>query len=304
MLVHPSRHYIYYLFSKRALDVPTIVQRLVDLWLPVPTDEKKMAQFTNMLLAARQKMHFPAGYNPLDSNEGTEAFLRRWKIEGMWRHDPFVARAGDVLLAPPIRRMVEVLLLGPLSLADIARQVRERFALPQDVMNTRVISSFMHYYWDYGALNHEQWTDCLFYWMPGYNNDLLTALKAPRSPAGAALAIAAADRGGAQSLNPVAMYSAIRDQGFQMFMEHALNEKPSLLRTQGAMFALNIITQAEEQLDKRRGTTAELLEHLHKIETVYDNKKLRSVNDLPTIRESLPAVIDAEGEDVTPQENP
>ena len=120
--------------------------------------------------------------------------------------------------------------------------------------------------------------------------------------AGAALTVSAADRGGSQSLNSVTMYSAIRDQGFRMFMAHALNDAPGLHRTQGALFALNIITQAEEELDKRRGGSAELLEELHKIETVYDHSELVTVADLHSVRASLPAVIDAESRDVTEEE--
>lgn len=302
MLRHPSRHYIYYLFSKRSLDVPAIILRLRELHLPVPTVEESLIDFTKNLYAERKRMRFPAGFDPRNPNEGTTTFLKRWKIRGMWGPDRFVSGATDMLLEPTIRRMLEVMLLGPLSIADIAKRARNRFGLDQATMNTRVVQQFMHYYWDYGALSTEEWREMLYRWLSGYNNDMLMALNAPRTQAGAALTVSAADRGGSQSLNSVTMYSAIRDQGFRMFMSHALNDAPGLHRTQGALFALNIITQSEEELDKRRGGSAELLEELNKIETVYDHQPLISVTDLPSVRASLPAVIDTEGEDVTDTE--
>jgi hypothetical protein len=300
VLRHPSKRYIYYLFSRRTMDVATIVQHLGDLQLPVPQKKDTFDQFVLNLLAERKRMRFPAGFNPAAPtlNPQTEAFLDRWKIRGMWAQDTFVGKAADLLFEPAMRRMVETLCLGPLAVPDIAKRVRDRFGLDQRAMNTRVVREFMHYYWDDTALSPEEWRSFVFGWIPGYNNDYLTALGAPRSAAGAALTVSTADRGGGASLNPVIMYAAIRDQGFRMFMEHVLHDKPGLTRTQGAMFALQIVTSAEEELDKRRGGSAELIEELHKIETIYDEKKLTSVHDLPQIRKALPSqtVIDAEHE--------
>jgi hypothetical protein len=294
LLSHPSRHYIYYLFSKRTLDVPAIVAHLGELRLPVPQNDVMLHSFVKTLLKKRKEMHFPVGYNPLEPNEETRAFLKRWKIEGMWSCDEFVGRASDLLFETQIRRMIETLVLGPLSVHDIAKQVQRRFGLNEAGMNTRVVRSYMHYYWDDTALSPDEWKVFTQAWIPGANNDFLLALNAPRTPAGAALAITAADRGGGQALTSVLMYSTARDQGFKMFMEHALHERPSLSRTQAAMYALQIVTQAEEALDKRRGGSAELLEELYKIETIHDHRKMTTVHELPQTRKSLPqpAVID------------
>lgn len=304
MLRHPSRHYVYFLFSRRTMDVATIIKQLRELSLPVPfeADEAGLKVFAKELLDARVKMKFPAGYNPLAPNEQTRAFFKRWKIADMWAKDEFVGRAIDVLNEPRIRRMMETMILGPLSVRDIAMRVAKRFGLRETAMNTRVVRAYMHYFWDDTVMTETEWRRFV-----GGNSDYMTALTAPRTPVGAALTIAAADRGGGQSLNSVAMYSAIRDQGFRMFMEHALYDRPSLNRTQAALFALNIITTAEEELDKNRGGSAELLEELYKIETVYDTQKVTTIHELPTIRKSLPGppVIDAEAEVVAkPQEEP
>ncbi len=298
MLRHPSRHYIYYLFSKQTMDIATIVQHLGDMRLPVPQKTNELDEFIRSLRHARQNMRFPARFNPLAPDEDTTTFLERWKISGMWQKDPFVGQASDILNEPRMRRMIECLILGPLSVVDIATRVRRRFGLSETAMNPKVVRSFMHYYWDDTALSEEEWKWFAYSWIPGFNDDFLAAVSAPRNPAGAAMAINVADRGGGQSLNPVVMYAAMRDQGFKMFMEHSLHDKPGLTRTQGAMFALQIVMQAEEELSKHRGGSAELLEELHKIETVYDTRKIATVEDLPSVRASLPAqaIMEAEGE--------
>lgn len=301
MLRHPSRHYIYYLFSRRAFDVATIIAKLEDLRLPVPYQgsdgEESLKKFASALLSERERMEFPPNYSPLRLNDETRAFLKSWRIYDIWAGAEHVKRALDLLDEPQPRRMVEVLLLGPLSIPDIAYRVRRRFGLPEERMNTQVVRSYMHYFWDYGALTPVEWKELTFKGMTGFNHDYRLALDAPRTPAGAGLAIAAADRGGGASLSPVEMYTTIRDSGFRMFMEHVINGKPGdMFRTQGAMHALSIVTQAEVELDKHRGGSAELLEELNKIETVYDTERIRSAKELPSVRESLPSVIDVEGE--------
>jgi hypothetical protein len=304
VLSHPARYYIYYLFSRRALDAAAIVQNLADLGLPVPQSKEGVEGFAKELREERQKMAFPPAFNPLEPAGDTDNFLRKWKIRDMWAKDPFVLTATDLLWEPGPRRMLQTLLLGPLNYSDIAYRIRRRFGYSDDVVNTRVVRLYAHYYWDDTSLTPQQWRTLLYSWTKGGISDYLTALNAPRSQAGAALAISAADRGGGASLSPVIMYQCIRDQGFKMFMEHTLLDKPGLDRTQGAMFALKIVREAEEELDKRRGGSAELIEELAKIETVYDETRLRTVHDLPQVRQALPQttqndVVDVEGEDVT-----
>jgi len=307
VLRHPSRRYIYYLFSKRTMDVATIIAHLEELRLPAPPDAETAEKFRDELLAERRRMRFPVQYDPFVLNPETRAFLREWKIEGIWAKDDFVLHALDLLFEASIRRMIETMLLGPLAIPDIARRVRERFGLPERAMNTAVVRAYGHYFWDDSALTLDEWRWFAFHWTRGRCNDYITALSAPRTPAGAAMAISVADRGGGQSLSPVVMYSAMRDHGFNMFMQHALNDSPGLARTQAAMFALEIVTKSQEELDKRRGASAELLEELNKIETIYDSRKMTTVHELPQLRRGLPppAVIDTHGEDVTdPEKEP
>ena len=64
-----------------------------------------------------------------------------------------------------------------------------------------------------------EWNTLIARWLPDENNtDYLAALRSPRSPAGAALTLAMADRS-ADSLDAVSQYTAFRDKGFAMFME-------------------------------------------------------------------------------------
>lgn len=290
MLRHPSRHYIYFLFSKRNRDVASIIAHLGELRLPLPQEAGELKEFARSLLAERERVEIPPGFDPLaqNRNEATSRFLDKWKITDMWLNQNYVGTAADILFIPQMRRMLETLLLGPLDYGSIARHVRGRFGLSEEEMNTGVVRAYSHYYWEYGALNTPEWRELIWSWHKGVNDDYMTALMAPRTQGGAHLAVAAADRGG-HSLDAITQYSTMRDYGFRMFMQHALTGKPSLSRTQGAMMALNIVTMTEDELDKRRGGSAELIEELKKIEAVYDTTPTTTINELPVERHLLPA---------------
>lgn len=297
MLRHPARHYIYYLFSKRGMTTSDVVTHLDDLRMPLPQLDTELVKFIRRMVRARQEMEIPPGFDPLaeQMNPQTISFLNHWQIGDMWRKDPFVGLAIDILSEPVVRRMIEALLLGPISPTAIANRVKNRFGFDESVMNVRVINAYAHYFWNISALSAAEWRTLITRWLPDENNnDYLGALGSPRSPAGAALTLALVDRS-AESLSPVVQYSAFRDHGFSLFMEHALLQtRPSLQRTQGAFMAFNMVKMADEELTKHRGGSADLLEEFRKIQTLYDPSRMTSVKELP----ALPAaVIDVKPED-------
>jgi len=294
MLRHPAGNYIAYLFSKRGLSTAQIIEELDDLRFPLPRSNKELARFTVHMVKMRQAMEIPEDFDPRAEkpNDSTTRFLTQWKIWDMWRGDEFVARAIDLLNEPAMRRMTEALLLGPLSPQSIADRVSQRFGLSLEVINVRVIKAFQHYFWNVSALNISEWRGLIDHWLPEENNnDYLAALGAPRSAAGAALVLAIVDRS-ADSLTPVQQYTAFRDHGFNVFMEHALlQSKPSLPRTQAMFMAFQMTRMADEELTKHRGGSADLLDEFKKIQTTYDHSKLATVKDIPTLAPAIEATF-------------
>lgn len=289
MLRHPSKYYIYYLFSERRLDVGGIVQLLGDVSLPVPQTDKALGKFVQILLAERKKMRVPAGFDPLQKplNPATEKFLEQWRIKGMWAKDEMVDAALDVLVTEPmLRHFIETLLLGPLGRNYIADRARHYFSLDETKMNTGIVRLYEHYFWNRAVLNKREWKDIIFNWLPGRNDELLTALTASHDQVGASISLMAA--GVPNSINSVAMYQSSRDQLYRMFMEHSLQDRPSLARTQAACMAIQGVTHAEEQLDRHRGGGAELMTELERIETVYDKRRLTTIDELPLTPKALP----------------
>lgn len=295
MLRHPFRRYIYYLFSRRGLSTAQIMSTLTDLGVPLPQKNDDAMKFIEAVVRARTQLIFPAGYDPTTDplNEPTRAFLADLQITSMWKQDEFVKCAYDLLFEPQIRRMIEALLLGPLSPLSIANRVRNRFGFTEATMNVRVIKSYSHYFWDTTALSTPEWKTLIAHWLPDLDNtDYLAALNSPRSMAGAALTLALVDRN-ADALTPVARYEAVRDHAFSMYMEHALlQSRSNVQRTQGAYMAFQMLRMADEELTKHRGGSADLLEEFKKLETELDNSKIKSVKDLPSL--ILPPIIEAE----------
>ena len=304
MFQHPSRHYIHYLWSKRGMNAEMIVQHLDELDLPLPQDLQELLRFTETMIESRKRMLIPPDFDPTAEllNKATIEFLTTWRIHDMWKQSEFVSRAVDVLFEPQIRRMIEAFLLGPIPHRAIAARVANRFGLSEKIMNVQVVKSYAHYFWDPQALSVPMWKRVIAKWMPPDcdNGDLLMAVSAPRGPVGAAMVLALADRG-TESLKSGIMYAAMRDYGFAAFMKHALlTARPSLSHTQAMMGAFLVVKQANEELVKERGGSADLLDELKRIQTTYDSSKVTSVQDLPHLLADN--TIETEGEPVPKEE--
>lgn len=291
-LLHPAQRYIYYLLSRRNSKIKGILEHLSELQIPLPQDTDALVKFTGRLIALQKCMVLPPGFDPTAEvpNPQTAAFLNHWKIGSMWRRDPFVVRAEDILFDPHVRRSIEVMLLGPLTHVDIARRVCTRWGMPESALNPRVIREYSHYYWNYGVMNQSMWKDFLHSYFHRFadNTDYAMALSVPRTREGAILALSMSDRG-ADAMSDTEMYTMMRNSTAVMFMQHALLERPSITRSQSVLSAITSFKMATEELDKHRGASAELLDELRKMEPIYDHGIVATINDIPVRRPELPA---------------
>lgn len=295
---HPSRHFIYYLLSKRSLDVPGVVETLRSLYLPVPPDDAELGAFYQNIVASKKQLRLPPKFNPLSPDDRTAAFLREWGLRDIWANGPYMKAAKALLTNPGPRRMVCVLLLSALNIKNIAHRTRKRFEMSTRDMNPKVVQLFSHYFWNYDAVDRDLWARYLISWVPGRTDDMITALKAPRTAGGVALAVNAADQAGAGETPSIVIYSTAREYAFKMFMNHALGASHAG-NTLGALQALDMIIKADNELDKRRGGGAELLEEFQRLESDYMAPTLPSFADIPGL--VADTVIDVSSEEV--QEN-
>lgn len=278
---HPSRRYIHYLLSQRKTKVGEIVGHLHGLEYPVPTDHKELKVFLARLRSEVKRMAFPPRYNPHERagmNAATRTFLKKWKIYDYWMGGSTIDAIIELAVDPAIRRYVEVLLLGHLDRVDIASHTQRYFNLDHKQMNVGVVRMYEHYFWDRSVLRKADWNHVIRHWMGGFHDDYLTAIHSSKDQAGIALTLTAA--GDPKSLSSVEMYSVARNGLFKMFLEHANSGKIAMSRTQGAVLALQGVTHAEEQLDKFRGGSAELLDELDRISTVYDSRSNATMDQL------------------------
>lgn len=311
-LKHPARHYIYYLFSKRSYDAATILAVLEDLDLPVPPENHPDWRTDRELFREEIKQaqrnfsqSFPKGYNPHDlKHKPTADFLRKHRIYDLWANDSFVAKATDLLLSPHMRRMAEIMLLGPLDTPGIARRIRDQFGLTDAEVNGRVVQCFAHYYWNYDILSRDEWAFVLQWraaqrqkritngdkvFLVGGNDvtDYTFALNLPRNAMGIAMTVFAAT-GQAEALKESVMFRSLRDTALLEFMKAAITiPRSGIGKSQAMQLLMSQVVSAQEQLDMRRGASAELMDELHKIETDYDRGKLATVHQLPVVRHNV-----------------
>lgn len=318
MLNHPSKRYILYLMSKRRYSALDIVARLEDLDLPVPArkgssllhlkdNESRQEQenrinlkgptdrdlFVQQIRDTYEELEFPEDFTPRDPDHIPSLnWLLSLGIQGRWHGDPSVIQAEALLADPTVSRMLKVMLLGPVSFVAVAQRLRNRFGLLVDEMNPRVVRSFAHYFWDYDAVDQQQWKTILRDWIPEQTPDMEMAVSAPRTPVGAALAITMADHGVSDSLREVMMYRHMRDTSFMEYVKASVGLYPGMKKSVAMLQLTDAVIKAQDQLDQRRGSSVELIEELQRLEASYDHSKLTTHKELPLDR--VPDVIEAE----------
>lgn len=286
---HPSKFYILYLLSRRQYRVQDILVQLLRQNFPLPRDEAQLESLQRQVLAAQQSLVFPSGYNPTKlTHVATAEWLHKHRIFDMWTLGPEIVTALDILDQPSLRREVEIMLLGPLRYGDIAKRIADLHGFDRAVMNAAVIRSFAHYFWNVEALSMQKWPRFL-YDMPS-SDDYVSVFHAPRSQVGAALSVYVATRGGSGIPREQVMFRHVRDSCFMEFIKVTATRYPGMQKSAAMQGLVGSLIQAQEQVDMRRGGSAELLDELRRMETRFDERKLTTAEELPL--HSLPADIE------------
>ncbi len=293
---HPARHYIFYLLSRRQYRITEIAAQLIRQNMPVPSGTEEFEAFKGEILKAQKQMVFPPGYNPRDlTHEPTAQWLRLHRIYDIWAGEPEVTYAIDVLDQPSLRRELEIMLLGPLRLSDIATRLVELHGLDPAVMNVATVRYYSHYFWNIDALPTQQWPKLLA-GIPG-SDDYFSVFSAPRSQVGAAMSVYIATRGGSGIPKETVMFRYVRDCCFMEFIKVTSARAPGMGKSAAMAGLVTSLISSQEQVDMRRGGSAELLDELRRMETRYDERRLTTAAELPL--HSLPAELEREKENAS-----
>lgn len=286
---HPARHYIYYLIAQRVYTVKAIIQQMEKASLPLPAYYDEDDELIVDITRARREMVFPKGFNPRASEIApeTESWLRAWGIRDIFAGSQFIGTASEILIEPPIRQLIEMLLLSPMSLPDIADRVCARFELPPQVLNARVLRAYSHYFWDPGALDPSQWLAFVRkYYSAGVAELYEAVLQSPRTKAGIGYVISLIDRD-PQPIDIADRYETASALAFSLLMQNALAVDRSPRRVYAAYTALTMMKMADEELSKYRGTSSDLLHELQQIRAVYDKKPPLKITDATFIQRPI-----------------
>jgi hypothetical protein len=281
-LEHPARYYIYYLFSRRKYRAHEIVGLLRRQNMPVPIDEGQYAIFYETLSRIQSRMVYPPNFDPsrAKTHAPTAEWLHKHRIYDMWVGEPNVMNAFDLLDAPALRRSLEIMLLGPLALGDIARRLCAVHGVDSAVLNIGSIRYFAHYFWNMECVPAIRQPEILRQ-MQGDSEDYFAVYNAPRSQVGASMSLYIATRGGSGVPKEAEMFKYMRDCSFMEFIKTAATRYPGMGKASAMQSLMSCVISAQEQVDMRRGGSAELMDHLRRLETRYDDRTLTSAADLP-----------------------
>lgn len=279
---HPARYYIYYLFSQRRYRAHEVVAFLRRQNMPVPQEEGLLQIFIETLAKVQAELVFPPNFDPTrcKTHEPTAQWLREHRIYDMWAGEPNVMFAFDILDMPAIRRSLEIMLLGPLALPAIARRLADVHGLDPDVLNVGTVRYFAHYFWNMECVSAIK-QPVILRQMQGDSEDYFAVYNAPRSQIGASMSLYIATRGGSGVPKEAEMFKYMRDCSFMEFIKTAATRYPGMGKATAMQALMTCVISTQEQVDMRRGGSAELLDHMRRLQTRYDERKLTTVSDLP-----------------------
>lgn len=279
-LEHPARYYIFFLFAQRRYKAKDVVAQLVRQGMPVPKDSKEFDQFQESLERAQREMDFPPGYNPSNLHHvPTVNWLREHRVYDMAAREPNVTFAIDILDQPSVRRELEIMLLGPLAFEDIAKRLVLLHGLDPKIMNVATVRYYAHYFWNTETVSMQRWP-ALLNAMPD-PQDYFSIFTAPKSQVGAAMSVYVATRGGSGVPKETVMFRYVRDTCFMEFIKVAATRYPGMQKSVAMQGLVNSLISAQEQVDMRRGGSAELLDEMRRMETRYDERRLTTAEELP-----------------------
>lgn len=279
-LEHPARYYIFYLFSQRRYKAKDVLAQLIRQNMPVPRDTKELGLFVASLEEAQRSLVFPPGFHPTNMKHAPSAkWMKEHRVYDMAAQEPNVSFAIDLLDQPSLRREVEIMLLGPLALEDIARRMVLHHGLDPHVMNVATVRYYSHYFWNVEALPAGKWP-ALLTSLPS-PEDYTTVFLSPRSQVGAAMSVFVATRGGSGVPKEQVMFRYARDTLFMEFIKVSATRYPGMQKSMAMQSLINALISSQEQVDMRRGGSAELIDEMRRLETRFDERRLTSAEELP-----------------------
>lgn len=279
-LEHPARYYIFFLFAQRRYKTKEVLSLLFRQGMPLPRDQKEFDAFAADLDRVQAEMKFPPGFtlNNL-AHIPTADWLRDHRIYDMAAREPHVMYAVDILDQPSLRRELEIMLLGPLDYGDIAKRLVTLHGLDPTVMNRATVKYYAHYFWNSEALSMQRWP-ALLQSLP-FSEDYFSVFMAPKSQVGAAMSVYVATRGGSGIPKEQTMFRYVRDTCFMEFIKVAATRYPGMQKAMAMQGLVNSLISAQEQVDMRRGGSAELLDEIRRMETKFDERRLTQAEELP-----------------------
>lgn len=310
ILRHPSGRYLLYLLAQRKYVVHAsyigfgskgglkhIIQALDERGVHLPNDLNELDILHRHLKAAIRELNPPVIRGTDKLPESRKRWLKAWRIYDLWARRPAAVAALNILGRPELRRSLEIMLLGPLTRPDIALYLRKRWGLAEAEMNVQVVRMFEHYFWNVETRSMLEWHDFIYAHVKTRVTDYATAIHATRDSGGIAMTLAAADRGGSGALKPLEMYETMRAQMFSTFMNHARLGKPGFNNTMAMSASAKTVLELDDNIERLRGGSVEVLEQFSKIHEEYDPNEPISIRALPIDRPANPQdIIDTEAE--------
>lgn len=279
-LEHPARYYIFFLFAQRRYKANDVLAQLIRQNMPVPRDKKELDAFIESLEQTHKEMIFPAGFSPTNMKHVASAmWMREHRIYDMAAREPHVTYAIDILDQPSIRRELEIMLLGPLAFEDIARRLVLLHGLDSEVMNVATVRYYAHYFWNIETVSMQRWP-ALLNSIPE-SQDYYAVFQAPKSQVGAAMSVFVATKGGSGVPKEQVMFRYARDTLFMEFIKVSATRFPGMQKSMSMQALVNSLIATQEQVDMRRGGSAELIDEMRRLETRFDDKKMTHAEELP-----------------------
>lgn len=284
---HPARNWIKYLLSKDSHSYDQI-RGIMEMFNLGAVQKTYLEGLEDDLLKDK-----PTPFRPrTKEHKASQAYLRRHGIYKAWHRDHAMELAIKILCDPPVRSLVEVFILSPVTPLQAVGKINDRVTSME--VTVQAYERFRHYFWNSRLLSAAEWGEYVQNRNDAHKDWLKLAVNA-QGPQGVQLLLWKTGSGALKNLDRAKIFTDFRNIAYMKAkeLEHSaagVDDSKALLNY------ARVARSAQEEVNSSSDAVRDVLESFNAFRMKRRNLGAPSVKQLTggefTTAEDLTAMED------------
>lgn len=212
----------------------------------------------------------PCPFWPSDlSHRPSQLFIRKHGIREVW-HKTLAYKKAYGLLAHQYREEIESLLVAPLELKEVSKQIKKSRSITIPISTLQL---FAHYFWNRNDMSGSQWGEFLFDRKEARQDWMELAVEA-QDPHGADLLLWKMGMDTKSKVETNQMFTDMRDTAYRCFQQIA-RDRPGPKHAQALLGYTQVAKTCQEQADTAANAVEDIVSSFNSFQMDLKNSKAK-----------------------------